>query len=257
MCGKETRLVLSQLLKGPRKARTPQGRRIYAVGDIHGRADLLAQLLTMIDADRRLGAYEGLPVLLFIGDYVDRGVASKDVVDQVLALEGKGYELRFLKGNHEAAMMSFLESPEAGPTWFALGGAETLYSYGVSVPRTGAGPTELRLTSKALRAAIPPDHMRFYMRLELFARYGDYFFVHAGLKPGRDLQEQSERDLLEIREPFTKNRKAWPFVVVHGHTPNSSVVDDGVRIGIDTGAYATGKLTCLRLQDEQVASFST
>jgi serine/threonine protein phosphatase 1 len=226
----------------------PDGRRVYAIGDIHGRADLLDALLAKIDEDRAGGGFDGKPMLVFIGDYIDRGLQSRAVIDRALATAEEGFEPIYLKGNHEAALLAFLDRPDTGSAWFALGGAETLFSYGVPAPKPGAPSTELRFASRALRAAMPHTHLRFFARLRLHAQIGDYLFVHAGLRPGEPLEKQTETDLLEIRQPFLKSRKRWPFVVVHGHTPIDSVTKDQRRIAIDTGAYATGKLSAVRLQ---------
>lgn len=241
----------------PRAPRSTDGRRLYAVGDIHGRSDLLDDVLLRIDADRRSGGFDGKPVLIFIGDYVDRGLSSRQTIERLLRLDPAIYDLRFLRGNHEAALLAFLEDPTTGPFWFALGGAETLYSYGIKLPPFTASPAILSATAKALRAAMPPEHMRFFTRLEYYARYGDYLFVHAGLRPGKDLAEQTERDLLEIRDAFLKDKRRFPFVVVHGHSPSDEVTRDQRRIGIDTGAYATGRLSAIRLQNDDIAVLAT
>lgn len=228
------------------KAATADGARVYAVGDIHGRADLLEALLRQIDDDCR--DHAGQVRLIFVGDYVDRGLQARAVIDRLIALERERYALTFLRGNHEAALLDFLSRPETGPYWFAIGGAETLYSYGLTAPATGASLDELKTASAAFKAALPDAHHEWLLRLELMARSGDYLFVHAGVRPGRPLEQQDERDLLEIREPFLKHRGALPYVVVHGHTPADRVVEDERRIGLDTGAYATGRLSAVRLE---------
>ncbi len=242
---------------GARAPLTPPGERIYAIGDVHGRADLLAQLLDRIAADLAGWEGAGAPVLIFVGDYIDRGLFSREVVERLLRVGQEGYAPIFLRGNHEVAMLNFLDRPETGPGWFALGGAETLYSYGVRVPAPGASPEALRACARALRAALPQAHLHFFSQLDLLAQRGDYLFVHAGLRPGRALPAQTEQDLLEIRDPFLKSKKKWPFVVVHGHTPVQEVVQDGRRISIDTGAYATGRLSAVRLDGASTLVLST
>lgn len=243
------------MAEAPKVSTRSAERLIYAIGDIHGRADLLHQLLWQIKADCRAGA---APVLVFLGDYIDRGLESRAVLDRLLALRSEpGAEFRFLKGNHEAAMLDFLRRSSSGPAWLAFGGAETLYSYGVRAPPPGASPDELRRTSEALRAALPPAHLSFLKDLELFVRYGNYVFVHAGLRPGKALEAQAEVDLLTIREPFIRSARKWPFIVVHGHTPEPNVHVDGRRIGVDTGAYATGRLSAVRLEGPEVQVLST
>lgn len=230
--------------------------RAYAVGDVHGRADLLEVLIARIGEDR---ADDTAPTpLVFLGDYVDRGLHSRETLDRLIALESDGrFATRFLKGNHEAAMLDFLVRPEGGASWLAFGGAETLYSYGVKAPSPGAAPETLHRTAEALRARVPEAHIAFLNRLELFVRWGDYLFVHAGLRPGRTLEEQEEQDMLTIRDAFMKSRKKWPFIVVHGHTPGDAVHIDGRRICVDTGAYVTGKLSAVRLQGGAVQVLST
>jgi serine/threonine protein phosphatase 1 len=244
-------------LGGGKAPEAPPGRRVYAVGDIHGRADLLETLLGSIGADAAAGGFEEKPIIVFIGDYVDRGLQSRAVIDRLLGVSEEGYDAIFLKGNHEAAMLTFLDRPESGPGWFAIGGAETLFSYGVPAPKIGAPTADLRFASRALRAAMPAAHLRFLARLRLHVRLGDYLFVHAGLRPGEPLERQQEADLLEIRAPFLKSRKRWPFVVVHGHTPIDAVTNAGGRIALDTGAYATGKLSAVRLQGADMTVLST
>lgn len=235
----------------------PPGRRIYAVGDIHARADLLERLLARITEDASSTPAHAPPILVFIGDYVDRGLQSREAIDLILALSDEDWELRFLKGNHEAALLRFLDAPATGPDWFQLGGAETLFSYGVAVPTNLSDPFALNRTRDALRMAMPSAHMRFLHRLEMFAQYEDYVFVHAGLRPGRPLDKQTEADMLSIRDPFIRSSARWPFVVVHGHTPEPTVHRDRRRIGIDTGAYATRKLSAVRLEGAEVEILST
>jgi serine/threonine protein phosphatase 1 len=230
-------------------------RLIYAIGDVHGRADLLDLLLQRIDQDRPSGV---TPVLIFLGDYVDRGGESRAVIDRLLGLKREQiHEVRFLKGNHEKTMLDFTRQSSVGPVWLSYGGAETLFSYGVRAPAPGASAEDMRRASEALKAALPRDHLEFLKDLELFVRYGDYLFVHAGLKPGKPLDLQVEEDMLTIREPFMRSPRKWPFVVVHGHTPEPNVHVDDRRIGVDTGAYATGRLSAVRLEGENVTVLST
>lgn len=237
--------------------RAPEGRRVYAIGDVHGRADLLDALLATVDADVSSGGHDGRPVLVFLGDYIDRGLQSRAVLDRILAIDPQRYELRFLKGNHEAALLAFLEDPATGPFWMTIGGAETLYSYGVEAPAYDAGPEAFAAASAALRAAMPAAHLAFIEALELTVRYGDYLFVHAGVRPGRSLEMQDERDLLQIRDAFLRHKGRLGYTVVHGHTPSGVVHQDERRIGVDTGAYATGRLSAVRLQGAERRVFST
>jgi serine/threonine protein phosphatase 1 len=225
----------------------PEGRAVYAVGDVHGRADLLDELMTHIDADAAgLGGLS--PALVFLGDYVDRGPDSRGVIDRVLAVIGSGrYEVHALKGNHEHALSRFLEDPAVGPAWVSYGGLATVGSYlgsAVSLPTDEAGWEAMRVQ---LADAVPERHRAFLDSLELYYVAGDYCFVHAGLKPGVPLEAQEEMDLIAIRREFLSARKPFEKFVVYGHTPNLEPAIEDHRIGIDTGAFATGILTCLKL----------
>ena len=245
-------------LQPPWSARMTEGRRLYAIGDVHGRADLLGALLRQIDADlRQHGRAETAPTLVFLGDYVDRGLESRRCVDLLLELAARPLETHFLKGKHDAALLNFLANPTSGDRWLRKGGAETLFSYGVQAPLNRHSTRELARTADALRAAMPAAHLNFFDRLKLHVRFGDYLFVHAGLKPGLPLEKQQERDLLSIGEPFLKARKEWPFVVVHGHSPVERFYRDARRIGVDTGAYATGRLSAVCLEGDAVRLLST
>lgn len=229
------------------------GRTIYAVGDVHGRADLLETLLQSIEADAVKCGGPERPVLVFLGDYVDRGPGVKKVLDQLCDLQDETrYELRLLKGNHEAAMLAFLRQPESGPTWAAFGGLDTLASYGVPPPLRST-PEAWQQASRALDDALPDRHRALLARLELLAEYGDYLFVHAGVRPGVAPEDQTEDDLLWIRDEFLGWRGSFGRVIVHGHTPEPTPVIARNRIGVDTGAYATGVLTAVRLTDTDQA----
>lgn len=233
-----------------------EDQRVYAVGDVHGRADLLEKLLNLIIADCS-GETRRVPII-FLGDYIDRGLQSRETVDRLLLLtRDKRFSPRFLKGNHEAALLDFLARPESGAAWLAYGGAETLYSYGVKSPGPGAPSDHLHRTAEKLREKLPLAHLDFFSHLELWIQQGRYLFVHAGLRPGRALDAQQEQDLLTIRDAFLKSGKKWPFTVVHGHTPAEDVFIDRRRIGLDTGAYVTGKLSAVRLEGADVRVLST
>lgn len=230
---------------------------MYAIGDIHGRADLLAGLLAQIEADIGRHAADGArPTLVFLGDYIDRGLESRRCIDTLVGLSRGPHDVFFLKGKHDDALLRFLDDPARGGKWLRRGGAETLFSYGVRLPTRGGG-AELARTADALRAAMPAEHVAFFRNLRLHVRLGDYLFVHAGLKPGVALEKQCERDLLSIRGPFLRSRARWPFVVVHGHSPAERSYRDARRIGVDTGAWATGRLSAVCLVDDAVRLFST
>jgi serine/threonine protein phosphatase 1 len=247
-------MALLDLFKRPKATKAsaiPSGWVVYAVGDIHGRLDLFNMMIEAIRNDHAqcVPRQRGLVVLL--GDYIDRGPSSAGVIDAILNFEtSTGLVLRPLKGNHEQALMAFLNDPIAGAPWLSHGGIEALASYGVTVPRNppAADLTEIR---NKLAAALPPEHLAFLRSLKTLLVFGDYIFVHAGLRPGRPIEEQTENDLLWIRDDFL--RKPWldDSVVVHGHTPISDVELRSNKIGVDTGAFATGVLTALRLQGSQ------
>ncbi len=234
------------------KAFVPDGRRVYAVGDIHGRADLLERLLFDLKRDVADGGFQGRPILVFLGDYIDRGFQSKDVLDVLLSDQVSGFETYFLKGNHESAMMQFLDDPAIGPRWAEYGGVETLVSYGVQPPRTRTNLEEWQRASEELNAAMPDGHRHFLRNLDLSVRIGDYVFVHAGVRPGVPLEAQTERDMLWIREEFLEDRRPFGAVIVHGHTPTTAPFKDSRRIGVDTGAYLSGRLTAARLENDAV-----
>lgn len=239
-----------------RKSRPPAprsgGRVVYAVGDVHGRADLLSRLIETIGRDAETLAPELKPAIVFLGDYVDRGPDSKSVIDQLIALAASGrFEVRALKGNHEETLLAFLNDPGFGPAWEDFGGKQTLASYGVASPTPRAQSADWESTRIAFGEALPPEHRAFFSNLELMAVYGDYAFVHAGVRPGIAFDAQNERDMLWIRDEFLQAKGPFDKVIVHGHTPATAPFLGPFRIGIDTGAYATGVLTAIRLRDAE------
>ena len=234
----------------PAKSPAPStaGELVYAVGDIHGRLDLLEPLIGRIRSDAAQTNAQTRPILIFIGDYVDRGPQSRGVIDAILALQDEGvFEVRTLKGNHEEQLLAFLKDPREGAAWLQFGGADTLLSYGIIPPAGRTDPEGWEATRLALDAMLPPRHRAFLEGLELAILCGDYLFVHAGVRPGVPLNEQSEHDLLWIRDDFLSSTRAMEKIVVHGHTPEPAPHIGRNRIGIDTGAYATGTLTAVRL----------
>ena len=230
-------------------ARTPDSTRIYAVGDVHGRADLLSALLERVDA--HLDAFPiSQPIQVFLGDYVDRGPQSREVLD-LLIERHRHHNLFCLKGNHEDCAARFLDDPSVLPNWRRMGGINTLLSYGVSAA-TGDSPRKQREAAVAFRQALPDSHRQFLQSLALSFTCGDFFFVHAGVRPGVPLGQQQEQDLLWIRQDFLLHQDDFGKVVVHGHTPTLEPDVRPNRINIDTGAYATGRLTCLVLEDNEM-----
>ena len=226
--------------------KAPQGRRAYAVGDIHGRLDLLDRLLADIDHDIA-GRSAADTFVVFLGDLIDRGPQSGEVIERLRTLRGKAFTPVFLLGNHEEVLLRLLAG-ERGllVSWLRFGGAECSQSYGLDPNQLIYLPEAEAI--EALRAAVPASHIEFLQTFIDTFRFGDYLFVHAGIRPGVELAGQSQRDLRWIRAAFLDSQADHGFVVVHGHTIASEVVEQRNRIGIDTGAYATGVLTAIGLE---------
>lgn len=247
--------MFSRLFGRPRQSAQslPEGAdaaALYAIGDIHGRADLLAPLL---DAIRRDAAGRSLTHFVALGDYVDRGHDSRRVVDLLLELAAEpGIEAHFLRGNHDQLLLDFLADPGLGPYWRRVGGGETLQAYGVEPPSTRKDMAQWTAARDAFAANLPDRHLRFFQEANLSFTWGGYFFAHAGAQPGIALEDQSEHDLMWIRHPFLEDETAFDRIVVHGHTPAEEVHADHRRIGLDTGAYMTGVLTACRFAGHEL-----
>jgi serine/threonine protein phosphatase 1 len=232
-----------------RLARLPVGVRVYAIGDIHGRADLLEQTLMKIDQIE--DAYPARRTIeVFVGDYIDRGASSAGVIAQ-LVRRGQSREIACLKGNHEALLLEFLRDPTILTDWQSIGGRETLMSYGLK-PAVSPDAIQQRELSAALAQVLPPSHHDFFTQLQLSFVCGDFFFVHAGVRPNIPLAHQREEDLLWIRNEFLEYRGHFDKVIVHGHTPVREPEVRTNRINIDTGAYATGRLTCFLFEEDRI-----
>jgi serine/threonine protein phosphatase 1 len=234
----------------------PEGELLYAVGDIHGRADLLADLLRQIEADAA-GRNASRTTLVFVGDYVDRGPDSRGVVEMLLHDLPRGFDARFLKGNHEALLLDFVADPDKLDHWRRNGGGATMDSYGVDVAGLLAAKASPVVWHAAFIAKLPEPHLAFYTSLRLHVSVGDYLFVHAGIRPGVPLDAQDETDLIWIRHEFLDATGPFGPVVVHGHTPVDAPVVTPNRIGIDTGAVFSGRLTALRLQNGEQGFLQT
>jgi calcineurin-like phosphoesterase family protein len=224
------------------------GMRLYIIGDIHGRSDLLDQMVAKIREDiAGHGEIDCLTVTL--GDYVDRGRDSRGVLER---LSRNPFPTRYmaLKGNHEALLEMFLKNPAIGEQWCQLGGLETLHSYGVSIQQVmwGRGFEDAAHT---LRAAIPEHHYRFLSALRPFVSVDRYYLCHAGVRPGIPLAQQRIEDLLWIRDEFLNSEANFEKLIIHGHTPNEMPEVRPNRINLDTGAFATGRLTCLVIEGDQ------
>jgi serine/threonine protein phosphatase 1 len=230
---------------------------IYAVGDIHGRVDLLDRLHGKI-AEDAAARPQSRKLLIYLGDYVDRGLESRQVLDRLIDPPRDGLERILLKGNHEDAMLQFLDDTAIGVSWMGFGGDATLYSYGVDVFGTPPeGVERLDYIQQRLRNNMPDSHRDLLAGLRLWFTEGDYYFCHAGVRPGVALEAQNAQDLMWIRDEFLQHRKPFGKVVVHGHSIETQPVVAANRIGIDTGAFATGVLTALVLAGEERSFLAT
>ena len=260
--------MLGKLFQKKDSAQAPAGKRIYAIGDVHGCLEELEALLEKARDDNCATDLSGSvfgneescdtppkPALVFLGDYVDRGPESRGVLDRLIVLQQAEPGTIFLKGNHEALMLDFLANPEDIEHWLEWGGEETLQSYGVS-PVLGRSSKEL---AEALRENLPETHLSFLQSLALTHIEGDYCFVHAGLRPGVAIGDQQEEDLLWIRKKFHKTSPGDrpDKIVVHGHQPVEKPLDAGWRICVDTGACWTGRLTAVVLEGSNRRFIST
>ena len=230
------------------EARTPPGMRIYAIGDVHGCGELLAQVHGRVAEDlRRRPAGEHR--IVHVGDYVDRGPDSAGVVERVLRLREADAGVACLSGNHEDTLLQFLDDPaSAAATFLTFGGVATMASYGVLAREEYDAGGLMHLRDRFV-AALPAEHLAFFRGLPLTARIGDFLFCHAGIRPGVPLDRQTPEDLRWIREEFLDDRRDHGVVVVHGHTPADAPEVRRNRINIDTGAFFSGRLTCVVLEE--------
>ncbi|MBL6934966.1 MAG: serine/threonine protein phosphatase [Alphaproteobacteria bacterium] len=236
--------------------RVPDGSRVYAVGDIHGRLDLIEKMHGLIAADA--ADFDGSrKVVIYLGDYIDRGEESRQVVDFLLDNPLPGFESIYLKGNHEDSLIKFLSDTSIGSAWMRYGGDSTLYSYGVTRSSASRDQRSLEQMQAYLKRNLSTRHLEFYQTLKAGHIEGDYCFVHAGVLPGVPLDEQKEENVLWIRGEFLGSKANHGKVVVHGHTirPEPEVLPN--RIGIDTGAYSSGILTCLALEEDSQSFLRT
>lgn len=239
----------------PRVWNAPTGQRIYAVGDIHGRRDLLDTLLTLIDADDATrGAAQ--TQIIFLGDLVDRGSDSRGVIERLMALRAVSGNVRFLIGNHEELLIRVYEGDKRATSLFhRVGGRETMLSYGMSEADYDA--VDLSELAALIPDYVPLAHIDFLKGFDDWIEAGDYLFVHAGIRPGLLIDEQETSDLRWIRRDFTEHKGMFSHMVIHGHTITEGVDEQANRIGIDTGAFATGKLTAIGIQGSERWFLST
>lgn len=260
--------IMGEMIAGGHAPSLPAGMRLYAIGDIHGRKDRFDILLRQIIEDnslRGLAGREGTHIVL-LGDYIDRGMDSKGMIDFFLHPEPSGFHWHFVGGNHETAMIEIFSaaprkvSPEKLADWLSrYGGRETMISYGIPADEIDNAAVQLRSKHVTLefadkllmswRAKIPPAHFEFLFALPDSLQFGDYFFAHAGIKPGIAVEKQKSDDLRRIRGEFLKDERDHGVVVVHGHSMRSEPEIRPNRIGIDTGAYtSSGRLTAVGLE---------
>jgi len=248
---------LSPATQAPRfhktKARV-NGALVYAVGDIHGRYDLLKQMLARITRDALVRAAGRRPVLVMCGDYIDRGPQSAHVLGTLDWIRRDGrLELHAIKGNHEQKFLAFIKDPTDALAWLTFGGDATLQSYGVTPPADFGDAADCLRARDDLLERMPAAHLRVLNELEMMAIIGDYAFVHAGIRPSVKLSRQREQDLMWIRDGFLEQTRPFEKRIVHGHSwteAEPEIFDN--RIGLDTGAYQTGVLTAVRIEDGEV-----
>ena len=226
----------------------PSGQRVYAVGDIHGRLDLLKIILERIAADHAARS-PAAPTIIFLGDLVDRGSDSMGVIELLRTYRIGEFRLRFLLGNHDEVFLKALRGDEKALRLLTrIGGKETILSYGLSESEYES--TDFPTLARVLGELVPEEHLRFLETFETSVEIGDYLFVHAGIRPGCPIADQKPSDLRWIREEFLSSRKMHPKMIVHGHSICGTPEIHPNRIGIDTGAFGSGKLTALGLEGE-------
>ena len=223
----------------------------YVIGDIHGRLDLIENIHQQILKDINKNDPNLAITIIYLGDYVDRGDQSRQVVDHLLSRPLGSIQSIFLKGNHEDALLQFLDSPDIGANWFSFGGMATLFSYGVTVQSSSPNVAQFEYIQKQFASNLPDEHLAFFSNLDLSHQAGDYLFVHAGILPGRKLAKQRPEDLMWIRDEFLESHRNHEKFVVHGHSVTSEPEIRHNRIGIDTGAYFSNHLTCLVLCNDE------
>ena len=231
------------------KPQVPEGHRVYAIGDIHGRLDLLKALHAII-AEDAAGVPDRSKTIIYLGDYIDRGLESRGVIELLISSSLEDMTPVYLLGNHEATLLNFLDDHRAGGSWLQFGGDATLYSYSVPLTDPLSNQRTLIEAQLNLRENLPETHLAFLRGLETHYQIGGYFFAHAGIRPGVSIEKQTTQDLIWIREEFLDSTANHGVTVVHGHSISLQVEDLPNRINIDTGAYASNVLTCLVLEGE-------
>lgn len=223
-------------------AAAPYGMRLYAIGDVHGRLDCLAAMHALIEAELARDRPADWRIV-HLGDYVDRGPQAAQVLDFLAEATARDSRVIALRGNHDEGVLDFLADPPTAGLFLDCGGSATAASYGVVLDMTSR--EALMRGRDALAASMPPAHLRFLRNLPCSVSFGDFFFCHAGIRPGVPLDEQDPRDLIWIRGEFTRHPHLHGKVIVHGHTPHHEPEVMGNRVNVDTMAFETGRLTAL------------
>jgi len=243
---------------GKNKAKIPALTRIYAIGDIHGCYGLMQKMHGIIKQDAESAGDNFRKIIIYLGDFIDRGPDSKRIIDSFISENIEGFERIFIKGNHENAMLDFLEDSSIGDMWVIWGGNATMESYGVDIRDTNGKRYDKEALQKAFRKAVPELHINFLKNLPVKHVEGDYVFVHAGVQPNVELSAQTDYDMMMIRGEFINSQEPLPGkVVVFGHTIFEEAFYKDGKIGLDTGAYSTGKLTAVVLEDDQFRFLTT
>jgi serine/threonine protein phosphatase 1 len=239
--------------RGVQASRVPDGLRVYAIGDVHGCKSQMVQLLEAIKCHQ--AGYAGTTQLVFLGDLVDRGPDSSGVLEYLLTTDLPADEVTFIMGNHEEFMLDCYDgNVRSYSRWLQFGGIETMESYGVSAKEISSDNCDL---SAAMKRSVPPTHIAFLRSFQNTLRLGDFLFVHAGIRPGTPLEDQSPSDLRWIASEFLTDKRNHGFTVVHGHTIVPEVARYRNRIGVDTGCYRTGVLSALVLEGAEATTLVT
>ena len=228
-------------------ARIPAGERVYAIGDIHGRLDLLNKIALAIEADDAARDAADTTIVL-LGDLIDRGPDSAAVIAMARDWQQRR-KVRILGGNHEEMFLLGFYKLSAFKGFLRIGGRETVLSY--DIDRLAFQAAELEQAQQMMVEAVPVADREFLRGFETTIRFGDYLFVHAGINPDLEIEHQQSSDCRWIREPFLSHRGDYGCVVVHGHTVTDEAVFKPNRIGIDTGAFMSGKLTAIGLEGSE------